>query len=82
MTPNGCVAALASEAQRRRAGCCWGGGCQRTCDCIRLEIDLFVFSGEACLSALGLSSFSLQLAGGVVVFLIAIRMIFPPTGGS
>jgi len=42
----------------------------------------FLFSGETFLSALGLSSVSLQLAGGVVLFLIAIRMIFPPTGGS
>ena len=42
----------------------------------------FLFSGETFLSALGLTGVSLQLAGGVVLFLIAIRMIFPPTGGS
>lgn len=38
----------------------------------------FLVGGQTFLVALGLSSVSLQLAGGVVLFLIAIRMIFPP----
>lgn len=39
---------------------------------------IFMMVGQPFLNALGLSSTSLQLSGGVVLFLIAIRMIFPP----
>lgn len=39
---------------------------------------VFMFAGESFLKILGLSNGSLQLAGGVILFLIAIRMIFPP----
>lgn len=38
----------------------------------------FLVGGESALAALGLSSASVQLAGGVILFLIAVRMIFPP----
>lgn len=38
---------------------------------------LFVFSGKHILSGLGLSEQSLRIAGGIILFLIAIRMIFP-----
>lgn len=37
----------------------------------------FMFSGQTLLSAMGLSVPSLQIGGAVVLFLIAIRMIFP-----
>jgi len=37
----------------------------------------FMMAGDHLLKALGLSGSSLQLAGGVVLFLIALRMIFP-----
>ncbi|APW36139.1 hypothetical protein RD110_02045 [Rhodoferax koreense] len=37
----------------------------------------FMFMGDAFLRVMGLSQLSLQLAGGVVLFLIALRMIFP-----
>jgi small neutral amino acid transporter SnatA (MarC family) len=37
-----------------------------------------MFAGESFLSVLGLSNASLLLSGGVILFLIAIRMIFPP----
>jgi MarC family membrane protein len=40
-------------------------------------LGLFIFVGESVLSVLGLSGGSLQIAGGVVLFLIALRMIFP-----
>ncbi len=44
---------------------------------------LFMFVGEGFLKLMGLRETSLQLAGGVVLFLIALRMIFPPpTGGQ
>lgn len=38
----------------------------------------FMFIGEGFLKLMGLRDTSLQLAGGVVLFLIALRMIFPP----
>jgi MarC family membrane protein len=38
----------------------------------------FLFMGQAFLNTMGLSAVSLQVAGGVVLFLIALRMIFPP----
>jgi len=38
----------------------------------------FMFFGDTFLRVMGLSGLSLQIAGGVVLFLIALRMIFPP----
>ena len=38
----------------------------------------FMFMGDAFLRVMNLSDLSLQIAGGVVLFLIALRMIFPP----
>jgi MarC family membrane protein len=38
----------------------------------------FMFVGESFLRVMNLSELSLQIAGGVVLFLIALRMIFPP----
>lgn len=38
----------------------------------------FMFMGDAFLRLMNLSDLSLQIAGGVVLFLIALRMIFPP----
>jgi MarC family membrane protein len=38
----------------------------------------FLFMGQSFLNVMGLSAVSLQVAGGVVLFLIALRMIFPP----
>ena len=38
----------------------------------------FMFMGEGFLRLMGLHDTSLQMAGGVVLFLIALRMIFPP----
>ena len=42
----------------------------------------FMFVGEGFLRVMGLRDTSLQLAGGVVLFLIALRMIFPPPASS
>jgi MarC family membrane protein len=39
---------------------------------------VFMFMGESFLQLMGLRETSLQMAGGVVLFLIALRMIFPP----
>ena len=38
----------------------------------------FMFMGDAFVRVMNLSDLSLQIAGGVVLFLIALRMIFPP----
>lgn len=38
---------------------------------------LFMFAGQTFLSALGLTTTSLQITGGIILFLIAIKMIFP-----
>ena len=38
----------------------------------------FMFAGQAFLRAMNLSDVSLQIGGAVVLFLIALRMIFPP----
>ncbi|GAA5187192.1 YhgN family NAAT transporter [Ferrimonas gelatinilytica] len=42
---------------------------------------LFLYAGEAMLSFLGLRAESVSIAGGIILFLIAIRMIFPTPGG-
>lgn len=38
----------------------------------------FMFIGDGFLRVMNLSALSLQIAGGVILFLIALRMIFPP----
>lgn len=38
----------------------------------------FMFIGDAFLRVMNLSGLSLQIAGGVILFLIALRMVFPP----
>ena len=40
----------------------------------------FVFLGDSVLRVLGLSEETISVAGGIVLFLIALRMIFPPQG--
>jgi MarC family membrane protein len=40
---------------------------------------VFAFWGQAILSVLGISDRSLSIAGGVILFLIAIRLVFPTT---
>lgn len=42
---------------------------------------LFLFAGQFILDALHISGASLTAAGGVILFLIALRMIFPRAGG-
>lgn len=42
----------------------------------------FMFVGQPLLHLLGLRETSLQVAGAVVLFLIAVRMIFPPPQGQ
>lgn len=42
---------------------------------------LFMFFGKHFLEALQLSEVSLRIGGGVILFLIALRMVFPQEGG-
>ena len=42
----------------------------------------FLFSGQYILSALQISESALTAAGGTVLFLIALKMVFPPIGRS
>jgi multiple antibiotic resistance protein len=43
---------------------------------------IFLFAGTAILNFLGLTQPSLAIAGGVLLFIIALRMIFPHAGGE
>ena len=42
---------------------------------------MFLFSGQYILKLLGISEPSLTMSGGIILFVIAIKMIFPPPGG-
>ena len=41
----------------------------------------FMFVGESFLRVMNLSELALQIGGGVILFLIALRMVFPPPPG-
>jgi len=43
---------------------------------------LFMFVGESFLRVMNLSELALQIGGGVILFLIALRMVFPPPPGA
>lgn len=47
-----------------------------------LILTIFLFSGKTLLHGLHISEPALGIAGGIVLFLISIKMIFPPEGGS
>ena len=42
----------------------------------------FMFVGESFLRVMNLSELALQIGGGVILFLIALRMVFPPPAGA
>lgn len=63
------------SAQRRRAIIL------RECFIALSLLVLFLFAGPQLMSVLGLGQPSLSVGGGVVLFLIAIRMLFPGKGG-
>lgn len=42
----------------------------------------FLFAGRFLLEAIDISEATLTVAGGVILFLIALRMVFPPPGGA
>lgn len=53
----------------------------RECAIAFASLLLFMFFGRPFLTALQLSDIALRISGGVVLFLIALRMIFPQPGG-
>ncbi len=53
----------------------------RECTIAFVLLMLFMFFGKHFLAALQLSEVSLRIGGGVILFLIALRMVFPQEGG-
>lgn len=53
----------------------------RECAIAFLLLLVFMFFGRHFLSALQLSDIALRIGGGVILFLIALRMVFPQPGG-
>ena len=53
----------------------------RECLIAFLMLLLFMFFGRHFLAALQLSDIALRIGGGVILFLIALRMVFPQPGG-
>ena len=43
---------------------------------------LFLFAGRYLLDAIGIQEPALSVAGGIILFLIALRMVFPGAGGT
>lgn len=70
------VSALASVPAERR-----GRVIVRECAIAFLLLLLFMFFGRHFLTALQLSDIALRIGGGVILFLIALRMVFPQPGG-
>lgn len=78
--PIGCVpvfvSTLSSVPEHRRARVIF-----RECVIAFVLLLAFMFVGKHFLSAIQLSEISLRIGGAVVLFLIALRMIFPQPGG-
>lgn len=70
------VSTLKHVAPERRAGLV-----VRECGIAFVILLLFMFFGHYFLAALQLSEIALRISGGVILFLIALRMIFPQPGG-
>jgi MarC family membrane protein len=70
------VSALAHVPSERR-----GRVIIRECAIAFLLLLVFMFFGRHFLTALQLTDVSLRIGGGVILFLIALRMVFPQPGG-
>lgn len=70
------VAALRDVPQKRRLVIVL-----RECLIAFVVLTTFVFAGRPFLETLGLSDTSLQIGGGVVLMLVALRMVFPSPEG-
>jgi small neutral amino acid transporter SnatA (MarC family) len=76
LDPLGNIATFASALKSRPAGTRWPV-ILREHGIAYVVLLGFMFGGEGFLTVIGLSSASVQLAGGVILFLISLRMIFP-----
>jgi multiple antibiotic resistance protein len=47
-----------------------------------ITLAIFLFAGNDVLQALNISEPALDISGGIILFLIAIKMIFPPENGA
>ncbi len=54
----------------------------RECGIAFITLLIFLFFGSAFLEALHLSNATLRIAGGIILFLIAINMVFPSSGAK
>ena len=70
------VSALKRVAPERR-----GRVIVRECAIAFTLLLLFMFFGQYFMAALQLTEISLRIGGGVILFLIALRMVFPQPGG-
>ncbi|HEY0843856.1 MAG TPA: MarC family protein [Noviherbaspirillum sp.] len=70
------VSALSNVPAERR-----GRVIVRECAIAFLLLLLFMFFGRHFLEAIQLSDIALRIGGGVILFLIALRMVFPQPGG-
>ncbi len=80
LDPLGNIATFASALKSRPAGKRWPVILREHAVAYVVLLG-FMLGGEGFLAAIGLSNASLQLAGGVILFLIALRMIFPQPAG-
>jgi MarC family membrane protein len=70
------IAALREVAPQRRLRIVL-----RECLIAFVVLSVFVFAGRPFLQTLGLSELALQIGGGVVLMLVALRMVFPSAEG-
>jgi MarC family membrane protein len=70
------VSALSGVPAERR-----GRVIVRECSIAFVLLLLFMFFGQHFLAALQLTDIALRIGGGVILFLIALRMVFPQPGG-
>lgn len=72
---------IVAEALRQVPVQRWGWVILRECAVAYAVLLLFLFFGQYLMALLKVTRISLGIAGGIVLFLIALRMIFPMPGG-